>query len=251
MYLNDVFWTKKVNILEIECDCGELFQYPSNYSLVECPKCKYKEVWHEDALNFKELKKYKLMKMKIIKSYNQLIESKKETFKYEFGCVMLKLDSSKWKKDILSLINKDDIYDEEGFGLEKESHITLFFGILPDVDYNDVVNLLNGVQAPEYIELKNISIFDTNDNYDVVKFDIDDKNDMLTSIHNIISEHFPNKKTFEYHPHCTIAYVKKGRGVNYIQELKTPLIIKPSKIYYTYPKDNGKNKGVVDVINFK
>jgi len=186
-----------------------------------------------------------------IKKFNELIgESKRDSFKYEYGCVMLKLDSPKWKKEVLSLINDEDIYDEDGFGLEKETHITLFFGVSGDVLPEDIIEKLQDVTVPEYIELKDISIFETNDSYDVVKFDIDDKNEMLTGIHNYIEETFPNKKTFEYHPHCTIAYVKKGRGVNYIQELEKPIVVKPTKIYYTYPKDSGNGKGEKDVIKF-
>jgi len=62
MELINVHWTNVVNMLEIKCECGALFQYPSNYSLVECPNCKKKEVWHEDASNFPELKNYPLIK---------------------------------------------------------------------------------------------------------------------------------------------------------------------------------------------
>ena len=186
-----------------------------------------------------------------IKRFNEMLnESKKGDFKYEFGYLMLKLNVPNWKKDVLSIINKDDIYEVDGFGLENETHITIFFGILGDVDKDDVVEKLKDITVPEYIELKNISIFETNDSYDVVKFDIDDKNEILTSIHNYIEEIFPTKKGFEYHPHCTIAYVKKGRGVNYIQELEKPLIVKPSKIYYTYPKDNGNKKGEIDIVKY-
>ena len=190
--------------------------------------------------------------MKRIKKFEEMItESKREQFKYEFGCVMLKIKVPHWKKDVLSLINDEDIYDEDGFGLEDNAHITLFFGIKPEVDYKDIVEKLKDyTNIPEYIELKNISIFETNDLYDVVKFDIDDGNEMLSGIHNYIEENFPNKKQFEYHPHCTIAYVKKGRGVNYIQELEDSIVATPIRIYYTYPKDNGNKKGDIDIINF-
>jgi hypothetical protein len=67
MILYDVIWTTKVNVLLIKCDCGSDFEYPSNYSLVECPYCKNKEVWHEDGLSFEELKKFKLVVNNITK----------------------------------------------------------------------------------------------------------------------------------------------------------------------------------------
>lgn len=65
MILKNVKWTYFVNVLCIKCDCGEEFEYPANYSLVECPKCKNKEVWHEDALNIEELKNFKLIENKM------------------------------------------------------------------------------------------------------------------------------------------------------------------------------------------
>ena len=68
MKLIDVYWTNIINVLVIKCDCGKQFEYPSNYSLVECPNCKNKEVWHEDALGFKELENYKLIESIINKN---------------------------------------------------------------------------------------------------------------------------------------------------------------------------------------
>jgi len=65
MELLDVYWTNNVNMLVINCDCGKQFDYPSNYSLIECPECGYKEIWHEDGLNIEELKGYKLVKIKL------------------------------------------------------------------------------------------------------------------------------------------------------------------------------------------
>jgi len=67
MILKDVYWTSRCNALVIICDCEHKFDYPSNYSLVECPKCKNKEIWHEDALAFNDVygTHYKLIKRDI------------------------------------------------------------------------------------------------------------------------------------------------------------------------------------------
>ena len=68
MNLVNIYWTPIVNMLQIECDCGNHFDYPANYSLVECPKCHYKEFWHVDASMFNEIyhTHYKTMINKII-----------------------------------------------------------------------------------------------------------------------------------------------------------------------------------------
>lgn len=61
MILIDVYWTNIINMLTIKCDCGETFNYPSNHSLVECPSCYNREIWHRDGKDFKELENYKVM----------------------------------------------------------------------------------------------------------------------------------------------------------------------------------------------
>jgi hypothetical protein len=63
MILEKVFWTPKVNMLVITCDCKNKFIYPCNHSLVECPSCHNKEFWHADALTWNEIysTNYKLM----------------------------------------------------------------------------------------------------------------------------------------------------------------------------------------------
>jgi len=64
MILEKVYWVPKVNILVITCDCKHKFEYPCNYSLIECPRCHNKEFWHKDALAFNEIYKtnFKLIK---------------------------------------------------------------------------------------------------------------------------------------------------------------------------------------------
>ncbi len=47
MILLEVYWTEKVNMLVIKCECECKFHYPSSYSLVSCPQCSYIEYWHD------------------------------------------------------------------------------------------------------------------------------------------------------------------------------------------------------------
>jgi hypothetical protein len=46
MTLINVRWGLPVNTLVVFCDCGEILYRPSNYSLVECPVCRRRELWH-------------------------------------------------------------------------------------------------------------------------------------------------------------------------------------------------------------
>jgi len=201
--------------------------------------------------------------MKILKLEQFLNESK--AYKYEFGCVMLNLKVDDWNKKIKSIIEEEeDIYDEPGFGLEDKCHVTVFFGIKPDEsEPSDVKTKIKECDCDidkEYL-LENISIFENDDDYDVVKFDIkkckekDDDELMdctdLRKLNKLIKDTFPNKQDFpDYKPHVTIGYVRKGEGKKYIQKLKEPIIAKPSALVYSYPIDDGKSKRTTNVIEY-
>jgi len=173
-----------------------------------------------------------------MKKFTKIKEDKKEKkkeFKYEYGCVMMYFDIQEWK-EILKIIDKEDVYDEDGFGYENDAHITLLWGLLDSVEDEDVKKFLENLPKP-YIELSNIDIFQGTE-YDVVKFNV--TNQMLNDINSDLST-LPNKQTFfEYHPHMTICYVKAGRGCKYIQKLDKTIIVKPSKIIYSKPSKEGK-----------
>ena len=188
--------------------------------------------------------------MKILK-INEFINEAKE-FKYDLGCVMLKFNIDDWNKEILSIIDKEDIYDEPKFGLEDKSHVTVFFGIKPEEsEPSEVKKALkeSDIDIDKEYKLQNISIFE-NDDYDVVKFDIKDCAE-LRKLNKFIKDTFPNKQDFpSYEPHATIGYVKKGKGKKYIKKLDKPIIAKPSRLTYSYPIDDGNSKRTINIIEY-
>lgn len=46
MTLLDVEAAQPVNLLTIQCNCTLLFRWPSNISVVMCPLCGRRELWH-------------------------------------------------------------------------------------------------------------------------------------------------------------------------------------------------------------
>lgn len=170
-----------------------------------------------------------------MKKFTKIKEDKKEEFKYEYGCVMMYFNVQEWKQ-ILKIIDEDDVYNKEGFGYENNAHITLLWGLLDGVKDEDVKKILQNLPKP-YIELSNIDIFQGTE-FDVVKFNV--TNQLLNTINSDLTT-LPNKQTFpDYHPHMTICYVKPGRGCKYIQKLNKTIIVKPSKIIYSKPTKEGK-----------
>ena len=188
--------------------------------------------------------------MKILKINEFLNESK--DFKYEFGCVMLKFDIDDWKKDVLSLIDEEDIYNEPHFGLEEECHVTVFFGIIPEKsETKEVVEKIKecDIDIDKVYELRNISIFENKD-FDVVKFDVTDC-DELKEMNKFIKKTFPNKQDHpDYKAHVTIGYVVKGKGKRYVKKLDKPIIAKPKRLVYSYPIDEGRSKRTTNIIEY-
>ena len=155
--------------------------------------------------------------------------------KYEYGCAMLYFDFPQIN-EIHDLIESDDIYTEEGdttFGLEKEPHTTLLFGLHDGVTTDDISKVLTGFKYGN-CNIKNASLFE-NEKYDVLKFDVDGENLHET---NTKLRKFPHTNNFpDYHPHMTIAYIKKGLGEKYTKMLEDSAFdLEPTRIIYSTPE---------------
>lgn len=174
--------------------------------------------------------------------FERILTEEKEA-NYDYGCVMLSLDvDEKWWNTILDSIDKDDIYngsktDKDKYGLEKEPHVTILYGCLPIVTDKEIEDVLYSEPTPE-VSITDISLF-KNENYDVLKFDVDSK--ILHTLNGKLDE-LPNENEYPtYKPHMTICYLKSGVGDKVVNELK-PLVNLPSKIpskEYVYSKPNG------------
>lgn len=153
--------------------------------------------------------------------------------KSEYGCLMTYLDIPMWN-DVMALIDPDDLYtEEEGFGLETTPHATILFGIRDnEINIDDIRNDLLGLHEIP-IKVTGISHF-TLDNqpYDVIKFDLE--SEMLCQLNQQFQK-FPHTDEFNYNPHMTIGYVKKGLGAKYNGKMPSVPTILGKKIVYSRP----------------
>ena len=132
------------------------------------------------------------------------------------GCLMAMVDESVAAKILefnKKLIKEEDLYHkinekgEDEFGREKECHVTIRYGFTKDLNELEVRQLLKGHEE-FLVEVDSLDIFDTNPEFDVVKFNV---NSPVLKQLNEISGIYPNKSDFpDYHAHLTLAYVKKG-----------------------------------------
>ena len=158
-----------------------------------------------------------------------------------FGCVMLFADIPDWDELTHRIVREKDVYDPETepeeYGYEKKPHITLIYGIHHDeiLDEGNIFKMIKDIPTLKF-SVKEIGVFENDDKpYDVVKFDIDPTKTLTNAREKFLE--LPNTQTFpDYHPHMTIAYVKKGKGKKYRRILKKSLKFQFDKGVYSDPK---------------
>ena len=167
----------------------------------------------------------------------------KPTHKNEYGCVMVYIEPNNEFKDIHRKIYKQDIYEDPedpSYGLEREPHVTLLFGLHPEVTLEQVKGSLAGYEFDKPLKAYNVSCF-SNDKYDVLKFDIEGEH--LAEMNKALKK-FPYTSNFpDYHPHSTIAYLKPRTGQKYIDMFKG-LEIQFIPSHYVYSEASGEKTNI-------
>ena len=135
----------------------------------------------------------------------------------DYGSHIVKLGKTAIPPEILYTDPEDPTY-----GYSEEPHVTLKYGFIPDLQKRDVANILKHMK-PFDVVLKALTQFN-NEKYDVVKFDVE-KNDQLMELRNRCDKYQNEDSYPDYHPHMTLAYVKKG-SFSHIREglkIKVPI----------------------------
>lgn len=155
--------------------------------------------------------------------------------KHEFACAMLYFELPDIAY-IHDLIEDDDVYigEDNTLGLEANPHVSLLMGLHGCVSGEAVVHSIQEYYVPECC-IGNVSTFPsrTDCDFEILKFDV--QCDVLYAINEHLRKVYPYTTPFSYHPHCTIAYLKKGRAEKYVELMKNiTYTAVPSKIVYSY-----------------
>lgn len=107
-----------------------------------------------------------------------------------------------------------DDTDDASFGRENEMHVTVLYG-LDEVTAEEVKGVVEGAKSFE-TRFGKLSLFNEEKKYDVLKIEI--KSDELLELNKLLQENLeaPGNGHPEYVPHCTIAYVLKGKGDKFV-----------------------------------
>jgi 2'-5' RNA ligase len=156
--------------------------------------------------------------------------------------INLSVNKTHWDK-LLNKIDDEDLSQDDGQtkGKELDPHVTIIYGIHADVPDEDVEAIIDNMTTPD-IELKKVSTFETNELFDVLKFDIESED--LKKYNKMLCD-LPHTTLYpDYHAHATIAYLKKGKGKKYVDlfNLRPPLNVTPDKIIYSKPVTGSKAK---------
>jgi 2'-5' RNA ligase len=141
--------------------------------------------------------------------------------RYDYGCVMAIVDEEFARKILdfnYDLIDEDSLYKKgKDFGREQHCHVTVKYGLTKSYSETQIKRMLKDV-SPFKLKITGLSLFE-NEDFDVVKFDVKCKE--LEKLNEKLSK-LPNEDSYpDYHPHLTLAYVKKGLGKKFVKKNKT------------------------------
>lgn len=155
--------------------------------------------------------------------------------KYDYGFCGLIIESPTLKK-IIDKIPDKIVYDNSNndFGKEKNPHITLLYGFLPDANIQDVKDILSKYKILEFT-LADLSLF-YNEDYDVLKIGVE--SELLKEINSKMRDLPCEILHQEYKPHLTLAYLIKNPLNKKLERQFKKIKLKSNQIKFTDSEGN-------------
>lgn len=135
----------------------------------------------------------------------------------EAHCVMVNLPKMAELMKYVDALPDDIIYNDASgeYGKELKPHITVLYGIKP-VSEEKTKQLLQKMPKNIVASLGTISLFE-GAKFDVLKIDVTSPH--LTRINKLLCKEVEYNNDYpNYHPHVTLAYLKKGTGKDYVND---------------------------------
>ena len=162
----------------------------------------------------------------------------------EYAFLMVDYETPSIIKDLQKKIPSRELYteeDNEDYGLEKQSHVTLVPCLDNDIDIDKLKSYLKPIDDYDIV-LTDISKFECEE-FDVLKCAV--KSKALKDTNKEIVDKFETHSEYkDYNPHMTIAYMKKGMADKYLKKILDKLILLKAKNFNFSYFDGNKDKNI-------
>lgn len=162
----------------------------------------------------------------------------------EYAFLMVDYETPSIIKDLQKKIPSRELYteeDNEDYGLEKQSHVTLVPCLDNDIDIDKLKSYLKPIDEYDIV-LTDISKFECEE-FDVLKCAV--KSKALKDTNKEIVDKFETHSEYkDYNPHMTIAYMKKGTADKYLKKILDKLILLKAKNFNFSYFDGNKDKNI-------
>lgn len=162
----------------------------------------------------------------------------------EYAFLMVDYETPSIIKDLQKKIPSRELYteeDNEDYGLEKQSHVTLVPCLDNDIDIDKLKSYLKPIDEYDIV-LTDISKFECEE-FDVLKCAVKSKA-LKDTNKEIVDKFETHSKYKDYNPHMTIAYMKKGMADKYLKKILDKLILLKAKNFNFSYFDGNKDKNI-------
>lgn len=163
----------------------------------------------------------------------------------EYAFLMIDYETNDFIKDIQNKIKEQELYKEEDnndYGFEKDTHVTLVPCLDNDVDLDKLKEYLEDLSKYDIL-LTDLSKFEC-EKFDVLKCSAMSKT-LFDTNKKILKDFESHSEYKKYQPHLTIAYMKHGMADKYTKEILPKLIhLKPTHFHFSYVDEKGNGKEV-------
>lgn len=137
---------------------------------------------------------------------------------FTYSCAMLNLNDeisnmfSYWAKKMIPVTDLFVSDEDSSYGYSDTPHVTVKYGLLDETP--EKVAELSKDFGIIQLQFGNVTKFDTNPDFDVIKVDV--VSEKLMKLNGMINDNMENIDEYKYAPHSTLAYVKKGTCENLV-----------------------------------
>ncbi len=118
--------------------------------------------------------------------------------------------------EVVDSINKNhlSIVPFDGtLGFVKDHHVTLCYGFESEVSEGKILEILEKFSLPPKFYFSGLELFE-NEEHDILVCRLK-PDETLQALNKELSKLLKKEPTYEYNPHLTLAYLKKGKGKRY------------------------------------